>query len=85
MIGQCDRSAIAASACAMQRDLESRQRRQILCTTKRDEAWRVHPEHAQAKRHGTQSFFSEYKFQICNVIRERAWAAGARADAERVG
>ncbi len=39
--------------------------------------WRVHPEHAKAKRRGIQSFFSDYKFQICTVTRDRAWT-GAR-------
>ena len=40
--------------------------------------WRIHPEHATAKRQGIASFFSEYKFQICNVIRDRAWIAKAK-------
>ena len=35
--------------------------------------WRHHPEHAKAKRRGIQGFFSDYKFQICTVIRDRAW------------
>lgn len=39
------------------------------------QAWRTHPEHAQAKRAGIKSFFSDYRFQICRVIRERAWTA----------
>lgn len=39
------------------------------------QAWRVHPEHVTAKRHGIQSFFSSYKFQICNVMRNRSWTA----------
>jgi heme-degrading monooxygenase HmoA len=37
--------------------------------------WRHHPEHAKAKRRGIQSFFSDYKFQICTVIRDRAWSS----------
>jgi heme-degrading monooxygenase HmoA len=41
------------------------------------QAWRVHPEHAVAKRHGIQKFFSGYKFQICSVIRDRTWVAKA--------
>ena len=41
------------------------------------QAWRVHPEHVMAKRHGIQSFFSSYKFQICSVIRDRAWVSKA--------
>lgn len=38
-------------------------------------AWQVHPEHSQAKRRGIQSFFSDYSFQICTVIRGRSWAS----------
>jgi heme-degrading monooxygenase HmoA len=34
-------------------------------------AWSVHPEHAKAKRRGIESFFSEYRVQICNVLRNR--------------
>ena len=37
--------------------------------------WRVDPGHRAAKKRGIDSFFSEYKFQICSVIRERSWAA----------
>jgi heme-degrading monooxygenase HmoA len=33
------------------------------------QAWRVHPEHAKAKKRGIQDFFSQYKVQICQVIR----------------
>jgi heme-degrading monooxygenase HmoA len=39
--------------------------------------WRIDPDHRMAKKRGIESFFSEYKVQICNVIRERAWAAKA--------
>jgi heme-degrading monooxygenase HmoA len=38
-------------------------------------AWQIHPEHGKAKRRGIESFFSDYKFQICNVIRSRSWTA----------
>jgi heme-degrading monooxygenase HmoA len=41
------------------------------------EEWRRHAEHARAKRQGIISFFSEYSFQICNVIRDRAWTSKA--------
>lgn len=41
--------------------------------------WRVDPEHRAAKKRGVESFFSEFKFQICSVIRQRIWAAGAGA------
>lgn len=37
--------------------------------------WRVDPDHRAAKKRGFESFYSEFKFQICSVIRERAWAA----------
>ncbi|MGH0331783.1 antibiotic biosynthesis monooxygenase [Sinorhizobium meliloti] len=37
--------------------------------------WKIHPEHAKAKRRGIESFFSDYKFQICEVIKSRAWVA----------
>lgn len=40
--------------------------------------WRIHREHAKAKKRGIESFFSDYKFQICSVIRDRAWAAKAK-------
>ncbi|CAN5219398.1 hypothetical protein BH10PSE11_BH10PSE11_12280 [soil metagenome] len=39
------------------------------------EGWRIHPEHVKAKRSGIQSFYSDYKFQICSVIRGRSWSA----------
>ncbi len=35
--------------------------------------WRVHPEHAKAKRRGIERFFSDYRYQICSVIRDRSW------------
>jgi hypothetical protein len=31
--------------------------------------WRIHPEHAKAKRCGIESFFSDYRFQIWAVVR----------------
>jgi heme-degrading monooxygenase HmoA len=37
--------------------------------------WRHHPEHVKAKRRATQSFYSDYKFQICTVIRDRVWTS----------
>jgi heme-degrading monooxygenase HmoA len=41
--------------------------------------WRIDPEHRMAKKRGVESFFSEFKYQICNVIGERTWAARAKA------
>ncbi len=43
--------------------------------------WRIDPEHRGAKRRGIESFFSEFKYQICSVIRERTWAARAVSSA----
>ena len=40
--------------------------------------WRIHPEHAKAKKRGIQSFFLEYKYQICSVIRERTSSSRTR-------
>jgi len=37
--------------------------------------WRVHAEHKKAKKLGIESFFSEYKYQICNITRSRSWSA----------
>ncbi|MBW7972552.1 antibiotic biosynthesis monooxygenase [Bradyrhizobium sp. BR 10289] len=39
--------------------------------------WRINPEHGNAKKRGVEAFFSEFKFQICNVIRERIWTSKA--------
>ncbi len=33
-------------------------------------AWRLHPEHAVAQKKGRQEFYSEYRLQICSVLRE---------------
>jgi heme-degrading monooxygenase HmoA len=37
--------------------------------------WRINTEHRVAKKRGMESFFSEFRFQICSVIRERVWTA----------
>jgi heme-degrading monooxygenase HmoA len=42
------------------------------------QAWRIHPEHASAKRRAIESLFAEYKFRICHVIRGRSWVARSR-------
>jgi heme-degrading monooxygenase HmoA len=44
--------------------------------------WRTHPEHAEAKRRGIETFFSDYRFQICTVVRDRAWTARPRRKPE---
>ena len=33
-------------------------------------AWSMHPEHVAAKQKGRADFYSEYKIQTCNVVRE---------------
>lgn len=43
--------------------------------------WRVDPQHREAKKRGFDSFYSEFKYQICSVIRERSWAAKSTRDA----
>ena len=43
--------------------------------------WRIHPEHGKAKRRGIESFFSDYRYQICNVIRAHAWSRAAKSEA----
>lgn len=47
--------------------------------------WSRHTEHGTAKRRGIDSFFSEYKFQICSVIRGREWSARIRAAKAKAG
>lgn len=43
--------------------------------------WRVDPEHRAAKKRGFENFYSEFKYQICSVIRERMWAVKAPSGA----
>lgn len=43
--------------------------------------WRIHPEHAKAKKRGFEDFFSEFKWQMCSLIRERAWTAKVKPEA----
>lgn len=33
-------------------------------------AWSTHPEHLQAKGKGRTSFYSEYRLQVCTLVRE---------------
>ena len=35
-------------------------------------AWGDHPEHRAAQRQGRADFYSEYKLQVCEVVRESA-------------
>ena len=36
-------------------------------------AWSVHAEHVEAKKKGRRDFFSEYRVQVCIVLRETAF------------
>jgi heme-degrading monooxygenase HmoA len=33
-------------------------------------AWAIHPEHVEAKKKGRSSFFTEYRVQVCKVLRD---------------
>lgn len=35
-------------------------------------AWATHPEHVEAKKKGRSLFFTEYRVQVCNVVRDSA-------------
>jgi heme-degrading monooxygenase HmoA len=39
--------------------------------------WATHPEHVEAKRKGRNSFFTDYRVQVCNVLRDSADRARA--------
>ena len=39
------------------------------------QGWSTHPEHAQAKKRGREAFYSEYRIQVCEVLRESVFAA----------
>lgn len=40
------------------------------------QAWATHSEHVQAKGKGRESFYSEYKIQVCSVLRQSQFGAG---------
>jgi heme-degrading monooxygenase HmoA len=33
-------------------------------------AWRMHPEHIAAQRHGRERFYAAYDIQVCNVLHD---------------
>ena len=43
------------------------------------EGWRTRPEHVEAQNKGRREFYTEYKLQICDVVRESAFG-GARKE-----
>jgi hypothetical protein len=44
---------------------------------------RVHPEHRAAQRKGRDSFYSEYRIQVCPVARETRFPRAVSRDQER--
>jgi len=40
-------------------------------------AWYRHPEHLAAQRRGRESFYSEYRIQVCSPVREYEFARPA--------
>jgi len=39
-------------------------------TEEHQRAWATHSEHVQAKQKGRESFYSEYRLQVCTVLRD---------------
>jgi len=39
-------------------------------TEEHQRAWATHAEHVQAKQRGRDSFYSEYRLQVCTVLRD---------------
>ena len=39
------------------------------------EAWRTRLEHVQAQQKGRREYYTEYKLQVCEVLRESVFAA----------
>jgi heme-degrading monooxygenase HmoA len=35
-------------------------------------SWATHPEHVEAKKKGRSLFFTEYRVQVCDVVRDSA-------------
>jgi heme-degrading monooxygenase HmoA len=40
-------------------------------------AWATHPEHVEAKRKGRDTFFTDYRVQVCEVLRDSGDRLGA--------
>ncbi len=41
----------------------------MLDTTEQLEAWPKHAAHMQAQREGRDTFYSEYRLQVCELVR----------------
>ncbi|MEQ1879633.1 MAG: antibiotic biosynthesis monooxygenase [Burkholderiales bacterium] len=37
-------------------------------------AWAIHPEHLDAQHRGRSEFYSEFRIQVCSVVRESRYA-----------
>jgi len=44
-------------------------------------AWRQHPEHIKAQQQARAMYFSSYRIQVCELLREAAFEAEQPADA----
>jgi len=44
-------------------------------------AWRMHPEHRVAQKKGREIYYSEYRIQICNVVRDTSFKRDERVSA----
>jgi heme-degrading monooxygenase HmoA len=40
-------------------------------------AWREHPEHRAAQQQGRDTFYAEYRIQVCTLVRESKFKAAA--------
>lgn len=49
------------------------------------EGWRTRPEHVEAQKKGRKDFYTEYKLQICKVVRESAFGGASRGADEASG
>ena len=43
------------------------------------EGWRTRPEHVEAQKMGRNEFYTEYKLQICEVVRESAFTSVSKS------
>jgi heme-degrading monooxygenase HmoA len=44
-------------------------------------AWRMHPEHRAAQKKGREIYYSEYRIQVCNVVRDAIFKREERVSA----
>jgi heme-degrading monooxygenase HmoA len=46
-------------------------------------AWSVHPDHVPIKKMGRQKFFTKYRLQVCELVRESKFKRDAKRRQER--